>query len=213
MKRKISTILQSTSAKFIGHEHTFLWTSFENYSSVVWYLTGFVLLASVASWLKKKTKKNPQSMCITFNTIKQLTPVHFKSPLLCTVINKIIIWHPACCNIFLFLYYICFKTISISCTTEFLSKTIFSITCATTHMIQVKDLHSVSSITSELNYVERIFHLFTKMSHFNHRSMKKKNFSLEIKYLWKVCLHSDWYIMGKIKKRVILITIYFPALW
>lgn len=44
--------------------------------------------------------------------------------------------------------------------------------------IQVKDLHSLSGITSELNYVESIFYLFTKMPHINHRSMKNKNFSL-----------------------------------
>lgn len=67
-------------------------------------------------------------------------------------------------------------------------------------MTQVKDLHSLSSITSELNYVKSIFHLFIKMPHFNHRSMKNKNFSLEIKYLWKICLHYDWYVMEKIRK-------------
>lgn len=104
-------------------------------------------------------------------------------------------------DIILFYSYNCFKTLCIFCTIQFLSKNIFSITYAATHMIQVKDLHSLSSITSELNYVESIFHLFIKMPHFTHGSMKNKTFSLEIKYLWKVCLHSDWYIMGKkIKK-------------
>lgn len=110
------------------------------------------------------------------------------------------IWQAVWCHLFLFLYYTRFKTLSIFCTVQFLFKNMFSITYAATHMTQVEDLHSLSSMTSELNYVESIFHLFTKMPHFNHRSMKNKNFSLEIKYLWKVCLHSDWYIMGKIKK-------------
>lgn len=30
--------------------------------------------------------------------------------------------------------------------------------------------------------------------------MKNKNFSLEIKYLWKICLHYDWYVMEKTRK-------------
>lgn len=98
---------------------------------------------------------------------------------------------------FLFLYYT--KTLSISCTTQFFIIK-YILNYVVTHTTQVQDLHSLSSITSELNYVKSIFHLFMKMPHFNHRSMKNKNFSLEIKYLWKICLHHDWYVMEKIRK-------------